>query len=92
MELRNKDNILVVDDMYTYNSFIGEIDSNGIFIYRSDSFCSKDFYLYDYIIELIPPKSGLSNVLDGYIVIRNREEIVYKTKYKIERDNIKYFL
>ncbi|EJW04562.1 hypothetical protein EDEG_01245 [Edhazardia aedis USNM 41457] len=86
----NLDFPLIIDNSYSYFLHGGKKIDNGnvIYIFRAGSFQPKDLYLGQVIVELSSLKSGISNEIDGFIKIFDRENVYKEMKYKIRNNFI----
>lgn len=84
---------ILIDDMYSFKNHKNfHISQNGIYIYRSNTMEMKDYYLYDVIVEVKNLECGISDLLDGILIIKNRMKVFGKYFFKINDDMTFYYL
>ncbi|KAM0675113.1 hypothetical protein GVAV_001455 [Gurleya vavrai] len=84
--------VLIIDDYYTARKFLKE-DLNGktvFYIFRSNTFVKNDLYLSNFNIKCQSLESGISTVLDGTILIFDRNNEILNMKYKVKKREITY--
>lgn len=83
-----------VYDSYTIpgcRSYISQLE-DAIFIYRSGTAAISDYYKYDTIVYVSDLECGISEYLDGSILIKNRYEVFYNLFFKLSGRETVYYL
>ncbi|KAG0442335.1 hypothetical protein DMUE_0347 [Dictyocoela muelleri] len=97
LEKYENDKYFLIDDVFNFfnNSnfyILNDKLEKGIFIYRSNSAIYSDFYKFDVVILVNDLNCGLSEYLDGNIIIKDRYEIYYDLYFKITELKTIYYL
>lgn len=82
---------IISDHTYVGKKIFNADITSNICIYRDGTANKKDWYNFDLIINVLPPESGVCSKIDGIIIIRTREKIFTKIKYKVHKKETIFF-
>merc|ERR1711974_148876 len=76
---KNKEEKYIIDDAYTLRVLKNNKSKKPVIdVYRSDSLSNHMRFEYDLCIDVMPLGSGRSDVLDGKIVRRRRDQVLFE--------------
>lgn len=76
----------LIDDTFTFINEGNEINKDGIYVFRSNSCTDDNMFKFDTIVDIMGLKSGKSDILDGRLIIRNRN-IILLEMFFVEKGN-----